>query len=138
MADWADLWLKSVAPQLKLKTRASYRSLINSRITPSLGSKELAEIRPITVSQWVADRVSAGLSASRLRQSYRVLSQVMAAAVANRLIADTPCRGIRLPRMPQTEPHIITPLEASLLARAATAPARSVDLAAGLRRAADR
>ncbi|MFF8989576.1 hypothetical protein ACF09H_06370 [Streptomyces sp. NPDC014983] len=35
----------------------------------------------------------------------------------NDLIAQTPCRGVRLPRMPQTEPHIVTPLEASRIVR---------------------
>jgi integrase len=120
--DWAARWLASVSPQLKAKTRASYRSLINSRINPVLGDRELSSLRPITVAEWIAEMRTAGLSASRIRQAYRVLSQLMAAAVDNGLVATSPCRGIRLPRMPQTEPHILTPVEASRLERAAAAP----------------
>lgn len=119
---WAARWLAAVSPQLKAKTRASYRSLINSRINPSLGDRELSSLRPITVVEWIASMHTEGLSASRIRQAYRVMSQLMGSAVDNELIPATPCRGIRLPRMPQTEPHILTPLEASRLVRATTAP----------------
>lgn len=120
--DWGARWLASVAPQLKPKTQASYRSLIASRINPALGARELSGLRPITVAEWVAQMKEDGLSPSRIRQAYRVLSQIMDAAVDNGLIAASPCKGVRLPRMPQTEPHILTPLEASRIVRNATAP----------------
>ncbi|MFK0062342.1 tyrosine-type recombinase/integrase [Streptomyces werraensis] len=120
--DWSARWLAAVAPQLKHKTQATYRSLINSRINPVLGDRELSSLRPITITEWVAAMRTEGLSASRIRQAYRVLSQIMASAVDNDLIPQTPCRGVRLPRMPQTEPHIVTPQEASGIVRAAEKP----------------
>ncbi|MEU9329511.1 site-specific integrase [Streptomyces canus] len=120
--EWATRWLAAVSPQLKHKTQASYRSLINSQIAPALGDRELSSLRPITVTEWVAQMRTKGLSPSRIRQAYRVLSQVMTSAVDNGLIGQTPCRGVRLPRMPQTEPHILTPLEASRLVRKAEKP----------------
>ncbi|MGW4765734.1 tyrosine-type recombinase/integrase [Streptomyces pseudogriseolus] len=120
--DWSARWLAAVAPQLKHKTQATYRSLINSRINPALGDRELSSLRPITITEWVAAMRTEGLSASRIRQAYRVLSQIMASAVDNDLIPQTPCRGVRLPRMPQTEPHIVTPQEASGIVRAARKP----------------
>ncbi|MGW0553347.1 tyrosine-type recombinase/integrase [Streptomyces sp. NPDC002926] len=119
---WAARWLAAVAPQLKHKTQATYQSLINSRINPVLGDRELSSLRPITVTEWVAQMKTEGLSSSRIRNAYRVLSQIMASAVENGLIAQTPCRGVRLPRMPQTEPHILTPLEASRIVRSANKP----------------
>ncbi|MFF5800879.1 tyrosine-type recombinase/integrase [Streptomyces albogriseolus] len=120
--DWSARWLAAVAPQLKHKTQATYRSLINSRINPALGDRELSSLRPITIAEWVAAMRTEGLSASRIRQAYRVLSQIMASAVDNDLLPQTPCRGVRLPRMPQTEPHIVTPQEASGIVRAADKP----------------
>ncbi|MGW3307187.1 tyrosine-type recombinase/integrase [Streptomyces sp. NPDC001073] len=120
--DWSARWLAAVSPQLKHKTQASYRSLINSLINPAFGDRELSSLRPITVTEWVAQMRTRGLSSSRIRQAYRVLSQVMASAVDNDLIAQTPCRGVRLPRMPQTEPHILTPFEASRVVRNAAKP----------------
>jgi integrase len=120
--DWADRWLAAVAPQLKHKTQASYRSLIRSQIVPVLGDRELTSLRPITVTEWVASMRTKGLSASRIRQAYRVLSQLMTAAVDNGLITQSPCRGVRLPRMPQTEPHIVTPDEARRIIQGARPP----------------
>ena len=120
--DWSARWLAAVSPQLKPKTRASYRSLINSRINPTLGDRELSALRPITVTEWVAEMRTGGLSPSRIRQAYRVLSQFMASAVDNGLISQTPCRGVRLPRMPQTEPHILTQVEASRIVRKTSKP----------------
>lgn len=46
----------------------------------------------------------------------------MRAAVDNEMIGQTPCRGVKLPRMPQTEPHILAPLEASRIVRSVTKP----------------
>ncbi|PAZ09907.1 site-specific integrase [Streptomyces sp. SA15] len=120
--DWAARWLAAVSPQLKHKTQASYRSLINSLVNPALGDRELSSLRPITVTEWVAGMRTKGLSPSRIRQAYRVLSQIMQSAADNDMIAQTPCRGVKLPRMPQTEPHILTPLEASRLVRSAEKP----------------
>ncbi|MFC9957294.1 tyrosine-type recombinase/integrase [Streptomyces nigra] len=120
--DWAARWLTAVSPQLKHKTQASYRSLINSLIDPALGDRKLSSLRPITITEWVGSMKTRGLSASRIRQAYRVLSQIMRAAVDNDMIPQTPCRGVKLPRMPQTEPHILTPLEASQIVRSAAEP----------------
>ncbi|MFJ2948711.1 tyrosine-type recombinase/integrase [Streptomyces sp. NPDC087226] len=120
--DWSARWLAAVSPQLKHKTQASYRSLINSLIIPALGHRELSSLRPINIAEWVGEMKSRGLSASRIRQAYRVLSQIMRSAVDNDMIPQTPCRGVKLPRMPQTEPHILTPLEASRIVRSAAAP----------------
>ncbi|MGW6354859.1 tyrosine-type recombinase/integrase [Streptomyces sp. NPDC055092] len=120
--DWGARWLAAVSPQLKHATQASYRSLIGSCINPVLGDRELSSLRPITITEWVAQMRTRGLSASRIRQAYRVLSQIMASAVDNDMVVQTPCRGVRLPRMPQTEPHILTPIEASRVVRSADKP----------------
>ncbi len=74
------------------------------------------------VSEWVAELHAQGLSPSRVRQSYRLLSQIMRSAVDNGLIEVTPCRGVRLPRMPITEPHILTQDEAERIIQNARSP----------------
>ncbi|WP_307865365.1 hypothetical protein [Streptomyces montanisoli] len=38
-----------------------------------------------------------GLSASRIRQAYRVLPQIMRAAVDNEMVAQAPCRNAAAP-----------------------------------------
>lgn len=120
--EWAERWLSSVSPSLKPKTRASYDSLLRTLIEPRFGKNEIGQVRPIMISEWVASLTKRGLSPSRVRQAYRLMSQIMTAAVNNDLIKATPCRGVRLPRMPETEPHILTKAEVERLISAMREP----------------
>ncbi|MEV0594470.1 tyrosine-type recombinase/integrase [Nonomuraea cavernae] len=120
--EWGERWLASVSPALKPKTQSSYASLLRTLIIPQFGAMQLGQVRPIGINEWVAKLSKRGLSASRVRQAYRLLSQIMMAAVNNELIKSSPCRGVRLPRMPATEPHILTPGEVGALAAAMRKP----------------
>jgi integrase len=122
LAEWGRRWLDAVSPSLKPKTRASYESVFRTLIKPRFGKVAVNQIRPISVSEWVASMTKQGLSASRIRQAYRVVSQIMTTAVHNDLIKVSPCRGVKLPRMPQTEPHILTVVEVERLVSAAREP----------------
>jgi len=70
VSEWGARWLESVRPSLKPKTFASYVSLFRTQIEPRFGAMALATVRPISVSEWVADMHSRGLSASRIRQAH--------------------------------------------------------------------
>lgn len=122
VGDWSQRWLAAASGHLKIKTIAGYESLLKTKIMPRFGAVPLSGMKQIMVNEWVTDLGAQGLSPSRVRQSYRLLSQIMGSAADNNLIAATPCRGIRLPRMPQTEPHIVTPKQADLIAGATPAP----------------
>ncbi|WP_042428621.1 tyrosine-type recombinase/integrase [Streptacidiphilus anmyonensis] len=109
VGEWADRWLASARPGLKATTDALYAGLIRSRIKPKFGTVAVADLRPIMVAEWVAEMRSDGLSASRIRHAYIVLSQMMAAPVDNDMRSSSPCRGVKLPRITQAEPTILTP-----------------------------
>lgn len=115
VSHWADRWFKAASGNLKVKTAAGYASLLKTKILPRLGGLPLSAVKPITVAEWIADLQREGLSPSRVRQSYRLFSQIMRAAAENDLIVVSPCRGIRLPRMPQTEPHVLSEKDADLI-----------------------
>jgi len=76
---------------------------------------QVAAVRPIMIAEWVTD-VSGRLSASRTRQAYGLLQQIMKAAVANDLIGMTPCRGVKLPRLPDPDPKILTERQVARIA----------------------
>lgn len=120
--EWSARWFASLSPHLKVKTRATYASLLKTTVLPRFGELPVAAVRPIMVGEWVASLTGRGLSPSRVRQSYRLLSQLMSAAVDNDLIPVTPCRRVRLPRMPETEPHILTVEEVERLIAACRPP----------------
>jgi integrase len=51
-----------------------------------------------------------------VRQAYRLLSQIMSLAVDNGLIPASPCRGVRLPRLPAADPRTLTADQVNRLA----------------------
>jgi len=120
--EWSERWFRAAQAHLKVKTQAGYRSLLDTKIYPTFGDLPLAAIRPIAVSEWVASLRHRGLSPSRVRQSYRLFAQILRAAVENDLLAVSPCRGVRLPRMPETEPQIVTESEVDRLISLLPAP----------------
>jgi integrase len=122
VSEWADRWFASISPHLKMKTRATYASLLKTTILPRFGAMPVAAVKPIMVGEWVAGLTGRGLSPSRVRQSYLLFSQIMRAAVENDLIASSPCRRVRLPRLPETDPHVLTPAEVDRIVAACRAP----------------
>ncbi len=121
LREWSERFITTTM-HLRPKTRASYASLLRTTILPALGEKQVGRLRPIDVQEWVASMHARGLSASRIRQGYRLLSQMMAAAEDSGLTVRTPCRRIRLPRMEEHEPNILTREQVATLAAACRPP----------------
>jgi integrase len=115
VAEWAEQWFAAGLPGWKPKTRHTYRSVLDRLVLPFLGSAQLLRLRPIQVKEWVGD-LAGRLSSAQVRQAYRLLSQVMSSAVDNDMIPASPCRGVRLPRIPESDPHILTVPEVARLA----------------------
>lgn len=107
VGQWAEEWFVASGATLKPKARNTYRSLLDRTILPRFGSVQIAAVMPVAVGRWVAD-LNERYGASQVRQSYRLFSQIMAAAVDNELRPTTPCRGVRLPRLPEPDPLILT------------------------------
>jgi integrase len=108
MGEWAERWLSSTV-HLKPKTRLGYESLLRSRILPSFAKAPIAAIRPLDVREWLARMQADGLSASRCRQAYHLLGSILDTAVQDGRIATSPCVGIKLPRLTQTEMAYLRP-----------------------------
>lgn len=124
VADWCRRWLKQHSPSLTPSTAASYDGLIERcvlhRIVDGrqvgLSELSLAALSPMRVGEWLAELQRSGLSASRIRKAYRVLSLAMDAAVRERLLQVNPCgKHHRLPRLPEHDPTILTVLQVEIL-----------------------
>jgi integrase len=107
---------------LKPKTRAGYDSLLRSHVLPEFGQVPLGRIEPLQVRQWIAALQERGLSASRIRQAYQVLSAALKAAVESGYLPRTPCVGVALPRPPHREMHFLSAAEVTTLATAVPDP----------------
>ncbi len=120
-AEWTARWWGSVA-HLKAYTREGYESLLRVHVLPRFGVIPIGEIRPIDVREWVADLHAGGLSASRIRQAYYLLAQILRTAVESGFVSGTPCVGVKLPRMIRSEIRVLTAGEVRRLAEAIREP----------------
>jgi len=118
---WAEEFMATKV-ELRPKTAAGYRSLLDHRIMPTFGGMQLARIRPLDVRKWLAGMATEGLSASRRRQGFTLFGQIMRAAVADGLVATSPCVGIESPSLPQPEPDYLTSEEIDRLVAATPPP----------------
>ena len=79
---WSEPWMAGRV-HLKPKTVAGYESLLQTRILPTWGAVQLADVTNGDVVAWVA-RTRRDVSASRTRQATHVLSAMLDAAVRDR------------------------------------------------------
>jgi integrase len=112
-------------------TEALVESHLRNHVLPSFGNRPIGAVRPTEVQAWVKDRSSV-LAPATVEVAYRYLAAIFRSAVDDRVIAMSPCRGIRLPR---TQSRRVVPLETEqVLALAEVMPERYralVVLAAG-------
>jgi len=76
---------------------AAYRSVLRSHIDPAIGGKPIGVIRREDIKSLIAGMHRKGLSASRIGCAHLVISAVLAEAVRDKKLAESPCTGIRLP-----------------------------------------
>lgn len=85
------------------------------------GKARLQDIRSINVEQWVADMTTEGLSPSRTRQAYNVLSSSLQAAVRSDMIRSNPADGVKLPKIKDSEMRHLTPAEVDITTESSNA-----------------
>lgn len=111
---YAEEWFRGLV--VKPKTLAGYRSLLDSRILPTLEQVELRRITPNLLRSWIAEMAADGLSGSRMAQAKRVVSAVLAQAVTDGLIARNPAETVKAPKTAEREPRYLTAEEVTELA----------------------
>lgn len=130
LADWSEEWLqKHVAPDASPVTVANYRHLLKSRILPLLGEKDLTELTPAVLTDWLigvresprkttgkpdaqlarkrapsdqrapASRTSRPLSANTVLHYYTCMEGMLAAAVRMGYLEHNPMDGVPRPKV---------------------------------------
>jgi integrase len=115
-----DEWLPS--KHIEPTTRAAYVSNLTKHFYPFLGRKQLHQITPGLVQDWVTKAVSDGLSARSVRKYHTMLHSIFARAVRDGLIVANPCAHTELPKVITSKTPTLTPEEFDLLL--AAIPAR--------------
>jgi integrase len=76
---------------------ATYRSVLRAHIDPAIGGKPIGAVRREDIKTLIAVMHRKGLSASRIGCTHLVISAVLAEAVRDKKLAESPCTGIQLP-----------------------------------------
>ncbi|MGH2817403.1 MAG: tyrosine-type recombinase/integrase [Actinomycetota bacterium] len=111
-------WAAECMERRDLRPTSAARDEVYMRrhVLPRFGDVPLARIERRDVQRWVGDLSAKGLAPATVRACHRLLSGVLAEAVEERLIPQSPCRGVRLPRIPRTEQRFLTTEQVERLA----------------------
>lgn len=93
--DFAEQWRAS-QPH-RPQTASLYERLLRLHAYPALGDRALSSVRRSEVQGWVA---GLEVAPATVRQVYAVTRTIFRAAVEDKLIAESPCRRIALPELP--------------------------------------
>jgi len=145
--DWAAHWLERIAPKdIKPRTLAGYKTVINGYVLPILGKKTLNKItaqdvrrlhdtmaatpkdpklRDVKPEDWPADTVM--LSSTYILLAHNALSVMLNAAMREGKISNNPCDMVNRPRKRKLEQQALTLEQAmQLLAHLATREDRAL------------
>ncbi|WP_280383088.1 tyrosine-type recombinase/integrase [Nocardia wallacei] len=111
----------------KPKTVGGYRSLLDTLVLPRWGSIPLRDIEFEDIQEWVVNLSESGsvrfegrgLSASRVKQSYQVLSQVLKFAIKSKRLPVNPAEDVELPAITQSDKVYLTHVQVLRLGMAA-------------------
>ncbi|HEY5186238.1 MAG TPA: site-specific integrase [Actinomycetes bacterium] len=93
---------------LKPKTLDGYESLLRACIDGDpIATISVATLRARDVREWLTRLRQRRLSASRVRQAYRLVSAVCRRAVRDDVIPRNPCDGVELPRLPEARARFL-------------------------------
>jgi len=121
LRDFSERWFATTV-LLTPKTRAGYRSLLDSRILPRLGHLRLLQVDGLILREWIADLDAVGLSPSRIRQARNVLHAVFELAVEASFVGRNPVSGVDPPRLPVSDRRYLLPEQVTALADNIAAP----------------
>ena len=76
---------------------ATYWSVLRAHIDPAIGGKPIGAIRREDIKALIATMHRKGLSASRIGCAHLVISAVLAEAVRDKKLPESPCSSIQLP-----------------------------------------
>ena len=114
---WSNEYL-GFSVHLKPKTGSATRACCGRASCRPSARCQLDAIDGLAIRRWVAEMHAEGLSASRIQQSYRLLSQMLASAVDCGLLERNPSHGVKLPRDVRSEMACLTAEEVERLADA--------------------
>lgn len=119
VAAYLDEWLaKSAEPNVKPKTYARYKSLVDVHIKRHIGDVKLSKLTPRHVEGLLAAMKGEVSDRTRL-QAYRVLHRALNVAVRWKLVGRNVCSAVEPPKTDEPEMYVLSAEEVDRLLKAA-------------------
>jgi integrase len=113
--EYASLW-RATKSSISGKTLGTYDSQLRLHLSPEFGAKPLTGIASSDIRKWVTKLSEAMVGATTIRQSYRLMRQIMEAAFIEERISRNPCVGVKLPKIITADKRGLTREELTALA----------------------
>lgn len=97
LSSYVEYW-KSTKGSTSGKTLATYNSQLKNHILPTFGERRLTSITTADIRNWVVALQDKGVGSVTIRQSYRLLHQILESALVEESIVRNPAVGVRLPK----------------------------------------
>jgi integrase len=111
VGEYLDEWIEAHAVEIKPKTLADYRHLIERHVKPHIGGLRLQAVRPARITKLYRDLATSGgrdgngLSARTVAYVHAVLRKAFGDAVrVDQLLPSNPVERAKRPRMQRSEP----------------------------------
>lgn len=109
-----ELWLKSIRLTVKESTFAVYRLKCEKHILPVFGSMRYADLTAEKIDEFIAEKISCGLSVKYVRDIFGVMRSVCKFAAKRFSYADRTA-FVNLPRVQPKEKHMLNKAEQTAL-----------------------
>lgn len=119
-ADWWEVWLEQLAPELRPATVKAYRSC-GRRICSLIGAVRLDRITPAVLRDWQT-KAKAQWSTRTVRIDWSLIGSCLKAAVVEGHIESSPAESMRSPRGAVGTRAAMTPDQAAMVIAAETDP----------------
>lgn len=117
---WAERWLAGQS-HLKPSTAERYAGILRAHVLPQWQQVRLADVSHAGVQSWISELAQRRAPAT-VCKIHRVLSMILALAVADGRLARNPADGIKLPRVVQRDHIYLTHNQVDRLATKVASP----------------
>lgn len=112
---YATSW-RATKSSISGKTLGTYDSQLRLHLVPHFGTKPITGISTADIRKWVSKLSEQGVGPTTIRQSYRLMRQIMESAFIEERISRNPCAGIKLPKIVTADKRGLTREELTALA----------------------
>ncbi|GAA0835610.1 tyrosine-type recombinase/integrase [Streptosporangium amethystogenes subsp. fukuiense] len=130
---YAEQWLGNKEAVKKIGTANQYRSHLTNHAAPFFGGKRMNSVLPSDVQTWVTWlKARQKLAPSTIETVYNIVASLFRTAVRDKVLAESPCIGIELPKKDDRKAVPLTPEQVHAVAETIVSHYRAMAiLAAG-------